>query len=207
MNMKKLVLLPIALLAIVACQKDPDMSELSDEYMVATVYDNTYNFNSPTTVYVPATTIDLLDNPDGQIDEWNDANSRKILDTVAYQLTQAGYTVVRGDVPHDMEMNVSFVENTTYFVDYPYWWWDPYYYWWDGWYYPYPVVYGYTTGALILEFVVPNLQQNTTDIPSKWYAYITGAESGSENTDTQYMIRGVGTAFTQSPYFKKTGPQ
>ncbi len=214
--MKKIFFLVAAALAVTACQKDPDYSELSDEYMVFTTYDNTYDFSSPTTIYVPQSILLLGYDNTGATSIWQDTYSDQILSEFATKLNTAGYTVTRdGDVAADLNLNVSFLENVQYFVTYPYWWWDPY--WWDDdywpdyypWYYPYPVVYGYTTGSLIAELALPGATslRDSQTLPSKWYSYITGPEYGTEAVITPYLIRGVDQAFAQSPYLKNNSPR
>lgn len=201
--MKKLLFLLIVPFAITACQQDPDLDELSDDYVVFTTYDPSFSFSTPTNVYVPSA-ITLLDNVDGTTDVWNDADAQRILSEFSTKLTSAGYTVVNTELGADLYLEVSFLENVTYFVDYPYWWWDPY--WWDGywpdWYYPYPVVYGYAVGSLIGELVDPSLVTGD-ELPSVWYTYIAGDESNSTDYDTDRIVDGIDQAFKQSTYLKK----
>lgn len=212
--MKKLLYLLAAAAIMTACQKDPDFGELSTDYMVYTTYDASYTFTGSKTVYVPQAIL-VPSTTAGQSAEWNDQYSEQILSKFVSHFQSAGYTVVRTLSDPDvttLHLNVTYLENTQVFVDYPYWWWDPY--WWDGgywpgWYYPYPVVYGYTIGSLIGELVVPNataLQASQT-LPTVWYTYIAGEQYGSKAQSTPYIVTGVDKAFAQSPEIPQNVPQ
>lgn len=203
--MKKIIYLLIAVFAVTACQKEPDFDELSEEYLVFTSYDNGYSFSTPTTIFVPNSIV-LLGTSQGESPEWSDANAQKILTEFVTNFTTAGYTVTRNaTAAADLKLNVSFIEDVTYFItyDYPYWWWWDYY--WPGWYYPYPLVYGYAVGSLISELVVPGVEANPSGqkLPTEWYSYISGEEYGNKDMVTPYIVRGVDNAFKQSPYLKK----
>ncbi len=190
---------------IIACEKNPDFDEMSDDYLVVTTYNPDFNFSTPTNVYVPPT-IALLDSSSGTPGVWNDSDAQSILAKFTLELEDAGYTVVDTEAGADLILGVSFLENITYFVDYYsyYWWWDPYWGYWPYWYYPYPVVYGYATGSLIAELLDPaDMDKADNTLPTVWYAYISGDESGSEDYDTQRIITGINKAFTQSKYIKK----
>lgn len=204
--MKKLLYLLIAVSIATACQKDPDLGELSTDYMVYTTYKADYDFSGPKTVYVPESIL-LPGTTKGESQEWDDQYSDDILNEFVSQLQGVGYTVTRTldlEDPADLNLEVTYLEDTQIFVDYPYWWWDPFY--WDGgywpyWYYPYPVVYGYTIGSLIGELVLSNSDalESSGELPTVWYTYITGEEYGSKATSTPYIVKGVDKAFAQSP--------
>ncbi len=205
--MKKLLFLLIVPITVIACQKDPDFDELSDDYLVVTTYDPDYNFSTPTNIYVPASIVLFEDSQTPGT--WTDSDAQQILSKFTTELEDAGYTVVDDETIADLLLDVTYVENTSYFVDYPYywWWWDPY--WWDGgywpgWYWPYPLVYSYSTGSLIAELVDPaEIDPSSETLPSVWYVYIAGDESGSEDYDTGRIVTGINKAFTQSKYIKK----
>ncbi len=214
--MKKLFYVVIALFAVTACQKDPDLSNVEDQYLVYTTYKYGYDFTQPYRIYIPDYIL-LVGSSSQDDSQWDDANAQAILDEFTRNLGPkaqggAGYTIVTDpEADYDLALNVSYIENTTVFVDYPYWWWDPY--WWDGgywpgWYYPYPVVYGYTIGSLVGELVQPGLEtlRQNQELPTVWYTYISGAENGSEQVVTGELLPAVDQAFAQSPYLNVTTP-
>jgi hypothetical protein len=113
------------------------------------------------------------------------------------------------------------VKNVNYFTNYhdnPYWWWGyPGYNWWygywgnwtgawNGWYYPYPVVYSYSVGSLLVELVnlkAPLPKSADAKLPVLWTAYMTGLLSGSDKVNIELSTRAIEQAFVQSPYLKK----
>lgn len=114
-----------------------------------------------------------------------------------------------------------YLKNVNYFTNYhdnPYWWWGyPGYNWWygywgnwtgawNGWYYPYPVVYSYSVGSLLVELVnlkAPLPKSADAKLPVLWTAYMTGLLSGSDKVNIELSTRAIEQAFVQSPYLKK----
>ena len=51
--MKRLIPILLAVFAFAACEKDPDMDKLDNDYLVYTNYDKKANFKEFTTYYLP----------------------------------------------------------------------------------------------------------------------------------------------------------
>ena len=78
-------------------------------------------------------------------------------------------------------------------------------YWgnWHGFYYPRPVVYTYTTNALLADMV--NLTTEIEDdkpLEILWTSYIGGPAGSSYQNDVERMKTAINQAFAQSPYLK-----
>ena len=104
---------------------------------------------------------------------------------------------------------------TERFVQYyndPYWWLDYPGYWspgywgnWYGFYYPRPMVYSYSTNALLADIVDLTSEEGAgKSLPIIWSSYIGGPSSGNAYYDVQRMKSAVDQAFAQSPYLSKT---
>ena len=125
-------------------------------------------------------------------------------------MEKLGYIYLPSDPDAQLGIQVTYAEDTQRFVQYyddPYWWLDypgywPASYWgnWTGWYYPYPVVYTYTTNALIADMVDLTAGEQNGKLKIVWSCYIGGPASGSINYDVKRMSAAVDQAFAQSPY-------
>lgn len=88
---------------------------------------------------------------------WTNEDADYILETFADNMAARGFTLVDSKEDADLGLQVSYIEDVRYFVDYPndYWWWGYPGYWgpgywgsyWNSWYYPYPVVYSYSVNS------------------------------------------------------------
>ncbi len=221
--MKKLTPLLFILLASVSCQKDPDTSELSANFLVFTDYDTSENFNAFNTYYLPDSILTITGEKKQSF--MNDTQASEILNTVIANMNARGYTLSTDKESADIGLQLSYIESTyflTAFSGSPYWgggyypgYWYPYYwtpgYWgWNGWYdwyYPYSVSYNYTTGSLIMEMI--KLKKNDTSttstkkIPIIWDAYMSGLLYSSTTVNVNLACDAVEQAFEQSPYLKK----
>ncbi len=210
--MKKLI--PILFVALVfsACQKEPSLSKLDNDYVVFTDYDSSADFSAFSTYYMPDSILRITNSKDPKYLTGNDAEY--ILSVYEDNMEARGYTRVDEKDIADLGLQISYVEDVSYFVNYPnsYWWngypgyWGPGYWGpgWDYWYYPYPVVYSYSVGSFLAEMV--NLSASTEAsrrLPILWDAYMAGLLSGSSKLNRDLAIRAVDQAFIQSPYLKK----
>lgn len=211
----------LASLCCYGCQKDPSTSSLRNEYLVYTAHDAEARFAQIDTYYIPdrilligSHTVDAEGNKVPKY--WNDADAQELIGTVVAEMDARGYTRLTDEEARetaDAGLQLSYVEQATYFVGYndPYWWsYYPYYwtpgYWgpWTGWYYPYAVYYGYTTGSLLVEMVDLNGgAENGRKLPVIWNCYISGLLRGSGTLDIDEAADGLRQAFAQSPYLKK----
>ena len=128
-------------------------------------------------------------------------------------MEKLGYIYLPSNPDAQLGLQVTYAEDTQRFVQYyddPYWWLDypgywPAGYWgsnWTGWYYPYPVVYSYTTNALITDMVDLTAGEENGKLKIIWSCYIGGPASYSINYDVKRMQESIDQAFVQSPYLK-----
>lgn len=216
---RKVFPLLLCIMALTACQKDPDMSELSDNLMVYTNYDNECDFSQYKTFYVPDSVL-VLDNSKNEPIYYSKDNTRvqQIILAFENEMESRGYVEVDDRNDADLGVQLTYIRNTNVYVgyNYPYWWYDFYYYWpfayWDpffiDWYpfYPYPVTYSYTTGTLAAEIIaLKDIDNNSSDkrIPFVWTAIMSGIDSGNQINQSR-ALSGIYQAFDQSPYINTT---
>ncbi len=147
--MKKLMPILFLAVALTACQKEPNLSDLSSDYVVYTDYDKSANFANYRTYYLPDSVL-LITN-DSKASYWINDDANYILDALTDNMAARGFTKVDTKEEAEMGLQISYIEDVRYFVDYPNnnWWWGYPGYWgpgywgpyWSNWYYPYPVVY------------------------------------------------------------------
>ncbi|RHJ83250.1 DUF4136 domain-containing protein [Parabacteroides sp. AM08-6] len=214
--MKKILPFFLLVLLLASCQKDPDMSKLSDDFVVFTDYSKDAKFDSFTTFYIPDSVMVIGNSEKAEF--WSAAEADDIVTTLVSGMQGRGYTRTTDKANADLGIQVSFIKNVNYFTNYTdnsYWWWGyPGYNWWygywgtgwNGWYYPYPIVYSYSVGSLLVEIVNLKAAQSTsadTKLPVLWTAYMTGLLSGSDKVNIKLSTRAIEQAFVQSPYLKK----
>lgn len=215
--MKKIIPFFLLILFLASCQKDPDMSKLSDDFVVFTDYDKNTKFDSFTTFYVPDSVL-VIGNSEKPM-YWTATEAGDIISTLVANMEKAGYTRVMDMADATLGLQASYVENVNYFTNYDNswnnnWWWGYPGYWrpgywgsgWNDWYYPYNVVYSYSVGSLLVEMVNPKVPlPKITDakLPVLWTAYMAGLITGSNKVDMQLAVRAIDQAFVQSPYIKK----
>lgn len=104
-------------------------------------------------------------------------------------------------------LQVSFIQTTYSFGIYGSPWynsdyWGPYYWGggWNNWYYPFPIVYSYNTGSLLIDMIDKNAAPTSKGMPIIWNAYISSIVNPNSNFNTTQLINGVIQAFDQSTY-------
>ncbi len=222
--MKKIIPFFLVLFVLTACQKDPDLSDLDNDFVVYTDHDSKSDFKSFNTFYIPDSV--LVIGKSEQPRYWTDGEADDVTSVIINNMESRGYTRVMDKEKADVGLQVSFVEDVTHFTNWSfnnYWWWGYPGYWspsywftgwgpnwgmnWNDWYYPYPVVYSYSIGSLLTEMV--NLkgtvvqEQGEKRVPVVWTAYMAGLLSGSNKIDNQLAVRAIEQAFVQSPYIRK----
>ena len=207
MKKKRFILLAAAAAALASCQKNPDLEALDGEYLVYTQRDTTAEWTAHASYFVPDSILVIGSNYEAQY--WKDENAQEIIATVIAQMNNSGYTQSFDKEAADLGIQMSYVEEVTYFVGYnnPYWWWYYPYYWapgywgdWLGWHYPYSVYYGYTAGSLLVEMV--NLdapQEGSKKLPVIWDSFIGGLLTSNSQVNLQRTIDGIDQAFEQTP--------
>lgn len=212
MNGKTLLHSLVAALALTAfaCQHEPSLSDYNGDYMVYTNRDSGTDFADFSTYFLPDSIL-LIGNTEKAV-YWKNNDALEIIATVANSLNEAGYQRVGEKEEATFGMQLSYVEQVTYYVGYndPYWWsYYPYYwapgYWggyWGGWNYPFFVQYGYSSGSLLIEMVDLELPAVASDnkLPVVWSSYIGGLLSNSQQLNMQRAITAVEQSFLQSPY-------
>lgn len=210
--MKKLIPLLFIALMFTACEKEPDVDKVQDNFVVYTQYDKNANFSKGNTFFV-ADSVLLIGYKDRTESYMNDSIASTIINAYSTQMESKGYTRVMEKDAATYGMQISYIESTYYYTNSPGWWSDyPWYwtpsYWWPwldgGWYHPYPFIYSYTTGSLLCEMVDITSVSTSTTVSNPtviWNSYITDVSSFSKNNATK-LNNAIKQAFDQSPYLQ-----
>lgn len=208
--------IPILLMAVAftACQKEPDMNQLSSDLIVYTNYDKSANFNGYLTYAIPDSIMVLDDESKPTYFPANDTRTIAINKAINSEMATRGYSLTNNPSEADLGIQVSYVKDTNTIVSYasnnPYWWYGYNYYWpgsywnpyWWGWgpSYSYPISYTYTVGSLIIEIIaLSDANPTTKKIPVIWTAYMAGILT-SNQMNINRTVAGIYQAFEQSPY-------
>ena len=206
--MKRIIFLSTLALLALACQKEPYSQDGDGEYLVYTSPAKDVDFSKSRTFDIADSVLVI-----GQTKEpfySKSDNALALIQAYRTNMEKLGYIYLPSNPDAQLGLQVTFAENTQRFVRYyddPYWWLDypgywPAGYWgnWTGWYYPYPVVYSYTTNALITDMVDLTAGEQDGKLKIIWSCYIGGPASASINYDVKRMSAAVDQAFVQSPY-------
>lgn len=210
--MKKLIYVLIAVFALTSCREDPDLGDLSSDFLVFTNYDGKADFNRFTRYYMPDSVMVIGDTKDPEY--WTGSKAADILKAYEDNMQACGYVRTDDKSEADVGLQISYVQSVAYFVDYrnPYWWneypgyWLPGYWGdWGYWYYPYPVVYSYSVGSLLTEMVdlstSPSADRKLTVV---WNSFMSGLLSGSDAFNMELTVRAINQSFVQSPYLVRS---
>ena len=210
--MKKLIYVLIAVFALTSCREDPDLGDLSSDFLVFTNYDGKADFNRFTRYYMPDSVMVIGDTKDPEY--WTGSKAADILKAYEDTMQACGYVRTDDKSEADVGLQISYVQSVAYFVDYrnPYWWneypgyWLPGYWGdWGYWYYPYPVVYSYSVGSLLTEMVdlstSPSADRKLTVV---WNSFLSGLLSGSDAFNMELTVRAINQSFVQSPYLVRS---
>lgn len=209
--MKKILLFSAAVILLAACHKEPYPQDSDNEYLVYTSPGKDVNFSQYKTFDIADSLLVI-----GQGDKPVYSQTQSALALIqAYRtnMEKLGYIYTPANPDADLGIQVTYIIKTERYVQYydnPYWWLDypgywPAGYWgsWHGFYYPRPVVYTYTTNALLADIV--NLtSEMSEDKPLEvlWTSYIGGPAGSSYQNDVDRMKAAIDQAFAQSPYLK-----
>lgn len=208
--MKKVLFYSALALLAIACQKEPYSQDSDGEYLV-------YTAPAKDVEFTDFLTFDIADSVlvigDGQKSYYSQSdNALALIQAYRTNMEKLGFIYLPSNPDAQLGIQVTYAEDTQRFVQYyddPYWWLDypgywPAGYWgnWTGWYYPYPVVYSYTTNALIADMVDLTAGEVNGKLKIVWSCYIGGPASASINYDVKRMSAAVDQAFAQSPYIK-----
>ena len=209
--MKKLIPILFVVAAITACQKEPSLSKLDDDYVVFTDYDKSASFVDYLTYYMPDSVLLITDSEKATY--WTNDEANYILETFAENMAARGFMLVDTKEEADLGLQVSYIEDVHYFVNYPspnWWWgypgyWDPFYWGYGGyWGYSFPVYYSYDTNSLLTEIIDLTASDKSEDaeVPVLWNSFITGVSTGYAAFDIRRTVTGINQSFEQSPDFK-----
>lgn len=206
--MKKLIPLLLAVFAFAACEKDPDMDKLDNDYLVYTNYDKKADFKMFTSYYIPDSVMIISDKAEPEY--WKGAAASGIIEAYKADLNSRGYVYTADKDAADLGVQVSYILNTYYFTSYGQseWWWGYPGYWgwdywgnWGGWYYPYAVNYSISSNSFLTEIL--NLKAPEGDkqkLPILWTSYLSGPVDYAGNVNQAMVVKAINQSFAQSPY-------
>ncbi len=209
--MKKILLIPALVLLVVACHKEP-FGDGDMEYLVYTSPDKDASFAAFETFDMADSLLVIGQSAKPEYSQ--SKNALALIQTVKTNMEKAGYIYTPDNPEADLGIQMTYViKNGRYmqYYDDPYWWlsypgyWSPGY-WGDyvGFYYPYPVVYTYSTNALMIDMADLNTPKTGTEaLKVVWSVYIGGHAGYSVASDVDVMKRAINQAFIQSPYLNK----
>ena len=209
--MKKILFISAAVLLLAACHKEPYPQDGDNEYLVYTSPGKDVNFKNYKTFDI-ADSLLIIGEKDKPVYSQSQ-NALALIQAYRTNMEKAGFIYTPSNPDADLGVQLTYIVKTERYVKYyddPYWWLDypgywPSGYWgnWTGYYYPRPVVYTYTTNALLADIVNLTGEQDA-DKPLEvlWTSYIGGPASSSLQQDVQRLTSAVDQAFVQSPYLK-----
>ncbi len=171
--------------------------------LVASNYDNTFDFVSKGTYSLPDKIVKVTGDPTAPPEYIKDIYGIPILAQIKTNMTALGWTLVDVNASPDVQLLPAAWTTTTivtggYYGGY-YCWYYPYYCG-GGWYYPYTPVISYSTGTLVMSMVNPNQESTDGSLPLVWTAAMNGLMSGTYDIDR--INKGINQAFAQSPFLK-----
>ena len=210
--MKKILILSAAVLLVAACHKEPYPQDSENEYLVYTSPGKDVDFTKYQTFDI-ADSLLIIGQTDKPVYSQSQA-ALAIIQAFRTNMENLGYIYTPSNPDADLGIQVTYIIKTERYVQYydsPYWWLDypgywPSGYWgnWEGFYYPRPVVYTYTTNALLTDIV--NLTGEQTEgkpLEILWTSYIGGPAGATLQGDIKRLTTAIDQAFTQSPYLKR----
>lgn len=214
--MKKILLISALALLAVACQKEPYPQDGDSEYLVYTSPAKDADFSDFTTFDIADSLLIIGQSAKPEYSQSN--NALEIIQAFRTNMEKLGYIYTPSNPDADLGIQLTYMIKTERFVQYyndPYWWLDYPGYWspgiwgdWYGYYYPRPMVYSYSTNALVADMVDLTAEQGDgKSLEVIWSVYIGGPAGPSAAYDVQRMKEATDQAFAQSPYLKKTGNQ
>jgi hypothetical protein len=214
--MKKILFISALALLAIACQKEPYPQDGDSEYLVYTSPAKDADFSRFTTFDIADSLLVIGQSAKPEYSQSN--NALALIQAFRTNMEKLGYIYTPSDPDADLGIQLTYMIKTERFVQYyndPYWWIDYPGYWspgiwgdWYGFYYPRPMVYSYSTNALVADMVDLTAEQGSGKaLEVIWSVYIGGPAGPSAAYDVQRMKAATDQAFAQSPYLKKTGNQ
>lgn len=214
--MKKILFISVLALMVFACQKEPYPQDGDNDYLVYTSPAKDADFSSYTTFDIADSLLIIGQSAKPEYSQ--SQNALAIIQAFRTNMEKMGYIYTPSNPDADLGIQLTYMIKTERFVQYyddPYWWLDYPGYWspgiwgdWYGFYYPRPMVYSYSTNALVADMVDLTAEQGSgKSLEIIWSVYIGGPAGPSAAYDVQRMKAATDQAFAQSPYLNKTGNQ
>jgi hypothetical protein len=204
LNFLIVFLIPTSIILIQGCYPNNDIS-IEDSDVVLTSFNDSVNFQSLSTYYMPDTVLPIVDPSDPK--DYTNPYQALMLSTVASNMSAYGYTRITDTTATpkpDVAVVLSVLTTTTVNAG----WYYPYYGWgyWGGWYYPYypPVPYytSYSTGTVVINMFDRDIIGTDTITTQYWSAAANGILESS-TSDMQNRIKAmINQAFEQTPQIK-----
>ena len=207
--MKRLLILLLAgwfAQGMISCY--PEGADTVQDYDVAmTNYDKSANFSTFSTFAIADTIVYFSNDKESTLShEFDD----QIVDLVARNLTERGYTQVDTTEVPSFVITISAFSNVNYayYVDNWYNNWSWYWGWWGGPfspYYPwYPIsVYSYRTGSVVID-MVSTATRTDEKANVVWTDIADGLLQGSSSSILNRLEKQINQCFIQSPYLSKS---
>lgn len=211
--MKKILFISALALLAVACQKEPYPQDGDNEYLVYTSPAKDADFSQYTTFDIADSLLVIGQSAKPEYSQSN--NALALIQAFRTNMEKLGYIYTPSNPDAQLGIQLTYMIKTERYVQYyddPYWWLDYPGYWspgmwgdWYGFYYPRPMVYTYSTNALLADMVDLTSEQGSGKaLKIIWSSYIGGPAGPSASYDVQRMKNSIDQAFAQSPYLKKT---
>lgn len=211
--MKKILFISALALLAVACQKEPYPQDGDNEYLVYTSLAKDADFSQYTTFDIADSLLVIGQSAKPEYSQSN--NALALIQAFRTNMEKLGYIYTPSNPDAQLGIQLTYMIKTERYVQYyddPYWWLDYPGYWspgmwgdWYGFYYPRPMVYSYSTNALLADMVDLTSEQGSgKSLKIIWSSYIGGPAGPSASYDVQRMKNSIDQAFVQSPYLKKT---
>ncbi|MBE6239904.1 MAG: DUF4136 domain-containing protein [Bacteroidales bacterium] len=207
--MKRFLFISALALLAVACHKEPYPQDNDDEYLVYTSPAKDVDFTQFKTFDIADSLLVIGQSAKPEYSQSN--NALALIQAFRTNMEKLGYIYTPSNPDADLGIQLTYMIKTERFVQYyddPYWWLDYPGYWspgiwgdWYGFYYPRPMVYSYSTNALLADMVDLTAEQGSgKSLEIIWSSYIGGPASGSTSYDVHRMKAAIDQAFVQSPY-------
>ncbi len=211
--MKKILFISTLVLLAVACQKEPYPQDGDNEYLVYTAPAKDADFSDYTTFDIADSLLVIGQSSKPEYSQSN--NALALIQAFRTNMEKLGYIYTPDNPDADLGIQLTYMIKTERFLQYyndPYWWLDYPGYWspgywgdWYGFYYPRPMVYSYSTNALLADMVDLTAEQGDgKSLEIIWSVYIGGPAGPNVSYDVQRMKDSINQAFAQSPYLKKS---
>jgi hypothetical protein len=210
--MKKILFISTLVLLAVACQKEPYPQDGDNEYLVYTAPAKDADFSDYTTFDIADSLLVIGQSAKPEYSQSN--NALALIQAFRTNMEKLGYIYTPDNPDADLGIQLTYMIKTERFLQYyndPYWWLDYPGYWspgywgdWYGFYYPRPMVYSYSTNALLADMVDLTAEQGDgKSLEIIWSVYIGGPAGPNVSYDVQRMKDSINQAFAQSPYLSK----